>query len=223
MQLLSSFFPLFFHFIVIKMFPIPFTQTFKFISPTSILEPAITPTFNNFYPPPILTKHPIWYSINTDLFISLRGILYGLHWQHSQNSILFQEIIAHGETHLIGLLPQQPIPFNILKHNLFNNFLILLYHGTVKLSHLTRDDWIDLKQLCVDWYFPSQTTIIIQKFCKLQYQQLPPMQQYLTQSLPVQQILRWQSQEEECQQQICLIQVEDSEEEKEICVEDDST
>ena len=138
-------FPFLFHFIVIKMFCIPFTQTFEFISSTSILEPAIAPTFNNFYPPPILTKHPIWYSIDADLFISLHGILYGLHWQHFQNSILFQEIIAHGETHLIGLLPHHPIPLDILKHDPFNNFLILLYHGIIKLSHLTRDDWIDLK------------------------------------------------------------------------------
>ena len=58
------------------MFLIPFTQMFKFISPTSIFELAITPTFDNFYPPPILTKHPIWYSINANLFISLHGILY---------------------------------------------------------------------------------------------------------------------------------------------------
>ena len=64
----------------IDMFPIPFAQTFKFISPTSILEPAITPTFEQYYPPPILTKHPIWYSLNADFFILLQGILYGLHW-----------------------------------------------------------------------------------------------------------------------------------------------
>ena len=216
-------FPFFFHFIIIEMFLIPFTWMFEFISPTSILELAITPTFDNFYPPPILTKHSIWYSINTNLFISLCGISYGLHWQHFQNSILFQEIITHGETHLIGLLAHHLIPFNILKHNLFNNFLIFLYHGTIKLSHLTRDDWIDLKWLCVDWYFPSQTAIIIWKFCELRYQQLPPMQWHLIQSLPVQQILRQQNQEEEHWQQIHLIQVKDSEEEKEICIKDNST
>ena len=54
------------------MFPIAFTQMFEFIAPTSILELAITPTFEHFYPPPILTKHPIWYSINADFFIALQ-------------------------------------------------------------------------------------------------------------------------------------------------------
>ena len=53
------------------MFPIPFTQTFEFISPVSILEPAMAPTFEQFYPPPILTKHPVWYSLNANFFIAL--------------------------------------------------------------------------------------------------------------------------------------------------------
>ena len=122
--------------IVINMFPIPFTRTFEFFSPTSILEPAITPTFKQFYPPPILTKHPVWYSLNANFFIALWGTLYGLHWWHFQSSILFQEIIAHGEKHLIGLLPQHPIPCDSLKGGLFNYFLILLYYGSLKLNHI---------------------------------------------------------------------------------------
>ena len=63
----------------LDMFPIAFTWTFEFISPTSILEPAISPTFEQFYPPPILTKHPVWYSLDADFFIALQGTLYGLH------------------------------------------------------------------------------------------------------------------------------------------------
>ena len=145
----------------LNMFPVAFTQTFKFISPTSILELAITPDFKQLYPPPILIKHSIWYSINADFFIALQGTLYGLHWQYFQNSPLFWEVVAHGEKQLIRLLPQHPIPFDTLKHDLFNYFLILLYHGTIRLNHLKRDDWIDLKQLCVDWCFPGQTAIII--------------------------------------------------------------
>ena len=169
----------------------------------------MTPAFENFYPPPILTKHPIWYSLNTNLFIVLHGTPYGLHWRHL---ILFQEIVTHGEPHLIGPLPHHPIPFDMLKHNLFNNILILLYHDTVKLNHLTRNNWVDIKRLCIDWYFPNQTTIIIQKFCEFWYQQLPPMQRFLVRLLPVQQILRWQNLEERHQWQVHMIQVEESEE-----------
>ena len=222
MQLLSCFLPFSFTSSLSKMLPIAFTWTFEFISSTSALDLAITPTFDNFYPPPILTKHPIWYFLDADLFITLCGILYGLHWQHFQSSILFQEIVTHGESHLIGLLPHHPIPFDTLKHDLFNNLLILLYHGMIKLDCLTRDNWINLKWLCVDWYYSYQTTIIIWKFCKFQYQQLPPMQQFLVQSLPVQQILRWQSLEKRHQQQIHLIQVKESEEDRKICIKDNS-
>ena len=75
MKLLSSF--LILH---PNMFPIPFTQTFEFIPPTSILDLAITPTFEQYYPPPVLAKHPIWYSLDADFFILIRGVLYGLHW-----------------------------------------------------------------------------------------------------------------------------------------------
>ena len=203
------------------MFPIPFTWTFEFISPTSVLEPAITPTFEQFYPPSILTKHPVWYSLNADFFITLWGTLYGLHWQYFQNSVLFQEIVAHREKHLIGLLPQHPIPFDILKSDLFDHFLILLYHGSFKLNHLTRDNWIDLKWLCIDWYIPGQMAIIIWKFCDLWHWQLPPLQWLFVLSIPNQQIIRWLNWEEEQQHKVHLVQIEESDEES--CVEDDST
>ena len=203
------------------MFPIPFTQTFEFISLTSILEPAITPTFKQFYPPSILTKHPVWYLLNADFFITLWGTLYGLHWWHFQNSILFQEIIAHGEKHLIGLLPQHPIPFDNLKNDLFDHFLVLLYHSSFKLNHLTRDDWINLKWLCVDWYFPGQMAVVIWKFCDLRHWQLPPLQQLVVLSIPNQQIIQQLNLEEEWWQKVHLVQIKESDEES--CVKDDST
>ena len=142
-----------------NMFPIAFTQTFEFIPPTSILEPAITPTFEQYYPPPILTKHPVWYLLDANFFISIWGVSYGLHWRYFQNPPLSQEIVTHGENQLVGLLPWHPIPFDILKNNLFDHFIVLLYHGSFKLNHLTKDNWINLKQLCVDWYFPGDTLV----------------------------------------------------------------
>ena len=187
------------------MFPIPFTRTFEFIPPTSILEPTITLTFEQYYSPPILTKHPIWYSLNANFFISIRGVLYGLHWWYSQNSPLFQEIIAHGKKQLVRLLPRHPIPFDILKNDLFDHFIVLLYHGSFKLNHLTRNDWIDLKRLCVDWYFPGQTATIVRKFCDLQHCQLPPMQWLLVMSIPTQQLIRRLNWEEERRQKVHLV------------------
>ena len=142
-QLWNSFLPLPFpSFPCSNMFPVAFTRTFEFMTPTSILELAITPTFKQFYPPPILTEHPIWYSLDANFFITLWGILYGLHWWYFQNSPLFQEIVAHGEKQLIELIPQHPIPFDILKNDLFDHFLILLYHGTIKTQPFN-EGWLD--------------------------------------------------------------------------------
>ena len=177
---LWKFFPSFSFLPYLNMFPIAFTWTFEFIPSTSVLEVVITPTFEQYYPPPILTKHPVWYSLDANLFILLWGILYGLHFQ---NSPFFQEIVSHGEKQLVRL------PFNTLKNDLFNHFLVLLYQGSFQLNHLTRDDWIDLGWLCVDWYFPGQTAIIIWKFCDLWHRQLPPMQWLLVLSIPTQQII----------------------------------
>ena len=141
----NSFFLFPFFIPYLNMLPITFTWTFEFVSSTSILELVITPTFEQYYSPPILTKHPIWYSLDANFFISLQEILYGLHWQHFQNSPFFQEIVTHREKQLIRLLPWHPIPFDTFKNDLFDHFLVLLYHGSFKLNHLTRDDWINLK------------------------------------------------------------------------------
>ena len=177
--------------------------------------------YSYFYPPPVLSKHPVWYSLDANFFILLRGVLYGLHWGHFQNSPLFQEIITHGEKQLVGLLPRHPIPVDNLKNNLFDHFLVLLYQGSFQLNHLTRDNWINLKWLCIDWYFPGQTAIIIQKFCDLRHHQLPPLQRLLVLSVPSQQIIRQLNWEEKQWSKVHLIQIEESDEEN--CVEDDST
>jgi hypothetical protein len=138
-----------------------FTKTFKFVPLPSIVESIITPSFNNFYSLPIPTKHHTWYLHNTDLFISIHGILYSIHQWWLEESILFQEVLWHGQDHRIRIVPFHPIPFNILKREIFNQFLILLYCGTTALNHLSRNDWVNIKWLCIDWYLPHQTAMII--------------------------------------------------------------
>jgi hypothetical protein len=56
-----------------------FSKTFEFLPQDSIVKSFITPFFNNFYPPPILTKHHTWYLHDADLFISIHNTLYGIH------------------------------------------------------------------------------------------------------------------------------------------------
>jgi hypothetical protein len=134
-----------------------FTKTFEFLPFPSVVKSSITPFFDNFYPPPILTKHHTWYLHDADLFISIHGILYGIYQQQLEESILFREVLQHGQNHQIGIVPFHPIPFDILKKEIFDQFLVLLYCGTTTLDYLTRNDWVDIKQLCIDWYLHSKT------------------------------------------------------------------
>jgi hypothetical protein len=86
-----------------------------FLPPTSILDPIIYPFADKFYPLAILIKHHVWFLPTADLFISLDGILYGVHQSYFNQSPLFQEIIRYGEADGVGTNSYHPIPFNTLK------------------------------------------------------------------------------------------------------------
>jgi hypothetical protein len=132
-----------------------------FLSPTSILEPIIYPFANKFYPPAILIKHHVWFFPAADLFISLNKILYGIHQSYFNQSPLFQEIIHYGEANGIGTDPHYSIPFDTLKKEIFDDFLHLLYFSIKQLEQLSWENWINIKQLSMDWHFPRITALII--------------------------------------------------------------
>jgi hypothetical protein len=145
-----------------------------FLPPTFILEPIIYPFADKFYPPAILIKHHVWFLPAADLFISLDGILYGIHQSYFNQSPLFQEIIHYGEADGIGTNPYHPIPFDTLKKEILNNFLHLLYFGIKWLEQLPQEDWVNIKRLSMDWHFPHVTALIIRQFIILWRWLLPP-------------------------------------------------
>jgi hypothetical protein len=154
-----------------------------FLPPTSILKPIIYPFANKFYPPAILIKHHVWFLPAADLFISLNGILYGVHQSYFNQSPLFQEVIHYGEANGIGTDPHYPIPFDTLKKEIFDDFLHLLYFGVERLEQLSQENWINIKQLSMDWHSPHVTALIIQQFVILRRQLLPPNLQMMANSL----------------------------------------
>ena len=67
------------------------------------------------YPPPILAKHHTWYSADANLFISICGILFGLHRTYFCQSCYFQTImdVAEPERPVSkGSQALYPLPFN---------------------------------------------------------------------------------------------------------------
>jgi hypothetical protein len=132
-----------------------------FLPPTSILEPVIYLFADKFYPPAILVKHHVWFLPATNLFISLNGILYGIHQSYFDQSPLFQEVIHYGRANGIGTDPYYPIFFDTLKKEILDNFLYLLYFGIEQLKQLPRENWINIKQLSMNWHFSHVTALII--------------------------------------------------------------
>jgi hypothetical protein len=145
-----------------------------FLPPTSILEPVIYPFADKFYPPAILVKHHVWFFPAPNLFVSLNGILYGVHQSYFDQSLLFQEVIYYGRADGIGTDPYYPIPFDTLKKEIFDNFLHLLYFSIKRLEQLPRENWINIKRLSMNWHFPHVTALIIQQFIILRRRLLPP-------------------------------------------------
>ena len=122
------------------------------------------------YPPPILAKHHTWYAVDTDLFISICGILFGLHRAYFCQSRYFQTImdIAEPEQPVPkGSQALYPLPFDNLDQLSFTQFLSFFYqpHNFVG----TKQDWKSIHDYCIDWYLPEHTVIATRKLIEIQY------------------------------------------------------
>ena len=101
---------------------LPLIQTFLFYSPMSIftllpIQPFRRTVSHIPYHPPILTKHYTWYFNDADFFISIHGILFGLHHAYFSQSHYFQSIMDVAEPEWPvprGSQALYPIPFNDL-------------------------------------------------------------------------------------------------------------
>ena len=97
---------------------------------TPILQPQSASISSTHYPPPVLVKHPIWYLDHADLFISVQGTLYGVHWAYFDDSSYFHAIMDILDPLFIipqGYQPQQPIPFNNLDEMSLHWLISYLY------------------------------------------------------------------------------------------------
>jgi hypothetical protein len=193
-----------------------------FLPPTSSLNPVVGPSTNKPYPPAILVKHSTWFLKNADLFICRDHVLYSLHQSLFNPSPLFREILLYGESNEIGTKPYHPIPFDTLTKEIFDNFLYLLYFGAEHLEHLTPAEWLNIKRLCVDWYFPRLTATIVQQLITFWRRLLPPPLRIMINSFPVYRIF---DEQERLSRRIRgrTILVEESSDEEDTVVEDNES
>ena len=113
------------------------------------------------YPPPILAKHHTWYSVDADLFISICGILFGLHHAYFCQSRYFQTIMDVAE-------PKRPVPKGSQAlYPLPFEFLSFFYQPHNFVS--TKRDWKNIHDYCIDWYLPEHTAIATRKLIEIRY------------------------------------------------------
>jgi hypothetical protein len=160
-------------------------QFTMFLSPASPFNPIVYPSTSKPYPPAILVKHLTWFLKDANLFVCHDHILYSVHQSLFNQSPLFQEIILYGESNEIGTNPYHPIPFDTLTKEVFDNFLYLLYFRAEHLEHLTPAEWLNIKRLCTDWYFPRLTATIIRQLVTFLRRLLPPLFRVMANSFPV--------------------------------------
>jgi hypothetical protein len=68
------------------------------------------------------------------------------------------------------------------------------HRGTITLNYLAKNDLVDVKRLCIDWYLPHQTSMIIRQLCEIRIQQLSPQNWYFSEMFTFQHINRRQHQ-----------------------------
>jgi hypothetical protein len=134
----------------------PTSNFFQIVMNTTL--PSIHP-----YPPPVVVKHYMWYYHDANLFIIIRGIVYGLHRQIFEKSDTFlttHEIEEPGYDTLRGATPLLPIPLNDLETRLFDNFLNYVYYPEYFTG--SENDLLEIRGLCITWgfYDLSATTLI---------------------------------------------------------------
>ena len=61
----------------------------------TVLNTTVTSIYP--YPPPIIIKHHFWYFPDSDFFITIRSIVYGLHQRHFESSSFFSDILNRNE------------------------------------------------------------------------------------------------------------------------------
>ena len=160
---------------------------------TPILQPQFASISFTHYPPPVLVKHPIWYLNHANLFISIQGTLYGVHWAYFNNSSYFHAIMDILDPIFIipwGYQPQWPIPFNNLDEMLLHQLISYLYKFTEFPNN--RPAWELLKQISVGWYMPQITAMAVQKLINIQYQTMLLSQHTMLQHFTTHTVACWQ-------------------------------
>ena len=126
------------------------------------------------YPPPIVIKHHTWYHEDTNLFISIWGIVFGLHCLYFQQLQYFKNIMDKnkmGQPDVKGNSILYPIPFDDLPQIDFTWFLSFLYNPLQYCR--TKSNWNKLTRTCINWGLTEHFVIATRQLINIRYCSLP--------------------------------------------------
>ena len=177
----------------------------------TVLNTTITSIYP--YPPPIIIKHHFWYFPDSDFFITICSIVYGLHRRHFESSSFFSAILNQNKPgHDIprGTTVYLPIPFDDLSPDKFFAFLHHLYYPALFVG--TEEEWKDVRRLSLEWDLPRVVGFAALRLLEIRQQQLPPVMQQLVERTTLLGLYR----RVQRRNHLYEVQVEDDEEERNI-------
>jgi hypothetical protein len=177
-----------------------------------VLNTAMISVFT--YPPPTIAKHPFWNFPDADLFLMIRGVVYGIHRFHFRNSTFFRDILTRNDPAIDtprGLTIQFPIPFDDLAPSTLFNLLHHLYYPGLFTG--TEQEWKELRRLSLDWELPHVAGIAMIKILEMREKELPPTMRRLLERVNVLRVYRLIERERQQSSRIHEIQIEDDDEE----------
>ena len=109
------------------------------------------PTMDRFYPP--CAPHAIWWLENADIFLSVRGIVYGLRRVHFIQSSFFRRLLSITKLDIsFGTTSSLPIPFDDIRPSTFGEIIYLLHLS--EIFKTTKENWLQILQTAKDWEMP---------------------------------------------------------------------
>jgi hypothetical protein len=135
-------------------------------------SPKITysnlPTLDDYIPP--LARHVVWWLEDADIFLSIKGIVYGLRRIHFTQSPLFRHLL-NNLIPTFGTDSKNPIPFDKIHAPSFYEIIYLLHIS--EMFNTDSQGWLRIFQIAKDWEMPHVARRATRELDKSYFQNHP--------------------------------------------------
>jgi hypothetical protein len=126
------------------------------------------PTLNDYIPP--FARHVVWWLENADIFLSIKGIVYGLRRIHFTQSSLFRHLLDD-ITPSFGTSSRNPIPFDEIHPPSLYEIIYLLHIS--EMFETNSQGWLRIFRIAKDWEMPHVARRATRELDKSYFQNHP--------------------------------------------------